>query len=195
MTSATCSKCGAPLKPGGLFCAYCGTAVTAPLPSGAMGASRPSSPPPPLLTGTPAPASARRKAVAIAIVLVILVGAGIGSYVYLASAQTVQVNVFVAFAPNDVCGLRTNPTEFHPGFTDRPGGTDLFEFRVPNYNVTGSCTVRGVTTNTSGFSFSDAQVPLTIPAATLAGPGEAYLNLTVHLPGSSYSGSLNLIFT
>jgi len=149
-------------------------------------------PPPP--TGTPASRRAKSRAVIIAVVVVVIIVIAIGSYVYLSNSQTVQVNAFIAYAPNNVCGLNINQVEFTPGFSDAPGASDQFEFIVPNYNLS-SCTVRGVTTNTSGFTLSDVQVPVTIAAATIAGPGEGYLNLTVNLPGSGFNGNLNLVFS
>lgn len=145
------------------------------------------------MTGTPASRRSKGRAVLIVVVVVVIILAGIGVYVYYEAGQSVNVNQFVVYAPDNVCGLNTNQIVFTPGFSDAPGASDAFEFQIPNYNGT-SCTIRGVTTNTSGFSFSDVGVPVTGTPATLGNPGYGYLNLTINLPGSAFSGNLNMIF-
>ena len=57
-----------------------------------------------------------------------------------------------------------------------------------NFNST-ACTVGQVSTNTTGFSVTNAQLPLTLGAGA-----SRYLNLTMVLPPNSFDGPLNLIY-
>lgn len=194
VVASTCPNCGAPLKPGGRFCAYCGAAVAQPLPSAPAGLPYGSATGPAPFAGTPAPRRSKNRAIAIVVVVVLVIAGGIGAYLYYAQTQNVDVNGFYVYSPDNVCGLALVPTAW-TGFNDTPGNTDEILFSpstgggVPNYNLT-SCTLRGVTTNTSGFGISGPSVPLTIASE---GSGTLYFNIS--LPGSSWSGNVNLIFT
>jgi hypothetical protein len=131
---------------------------------------------------------ALRIIVVVAVAVVAVVIAVILVLVFVIPTPKVQVGEIDVWAPRDVCGLGANPV-FYQGFNDSPGSSDSFALQVHNFNAT-SCTITGVTTNTSGFGLADVGVPLTVP-----GGGNSTLNLTVVLPGSSWSGSLNLIYT
>ena len=143
------------------------------------------------MVGTPASRGAKRRAVLVAVIVVVLIIAGVGAYLVYESTQTVNVNQFLVYSPGNVCGLGLNPIAYN-GFADVPGGIDEFEFQVPNYNLT-TCTVHDITTNTSGFAFADENRPISISGATVAGPGYGYVNITIHLPSSVFSGNLNMI--
>jgi hypothetical protein len=149
----------------------------------------------PPLVGTPASRRSKNRAIVIVVVVVLVIAGGIGAYLYYVQTQNVDVNAFLSYSPNNVCGLAANPVSWTPGFNDTPGAVDEFEIPVPNFNFT-SCTVHGLTTNSSGFSISGQDVPLAIPAATISGgPGSGNLFFNLTLPGSSWSGNVNLIFT
>src|SRR5487761_344529 len=189
MATPTCPNCGAPLKPEGQFCAYCGTAIPQPLASGseAPGPGRPGLGGAPLV-GTPASRQSKARAVVVVVVVVLVIAGGIGAYVYFTGTPAVTINGFFGYAPDDVCHLGIVPTQ-GTGSSDSPGADDEVELSdVPNFNAT-SCTIQGLSTNTSGFMISGPSVPLTIaPGAT------AILFFNLSLPGSAWSGNVNLIF-
>jgi hypothetical protein len=135
------------------------------------------------------PASRRRRGLVIAVIVVVLIAVIGGIVVYELTAPNVDVNVFLVWAPDNVCGLNEpNNTIAYEGFNDSPGVTDFFQFEVPNSNAT-TCTLIGVTTNTSGFSVSGVGLP-----GPIAGFGNGTLSLNLTLPGSSWSGNVNLVF-
>jgi hypothetical protein len=123
--------------------------------------------------------------VVVVIVVLLLVAAGI-AFIFL-SAPAVQVNDINIWAPDNVCGLNANPIDY-PGFNSSTGASQPIEFDMPNFNST-SCTVTSVSTNTTGFTLSDIQVPLPIPANSTVS-----MNITITSPSSSFSGYLNLVF-
>ena len=119
-------------------------------------------------------------------ILVILI-AVVGYVIYESVAPVVSVTGINIWAPDNVCGYNSNPIGYY-GFNDSPGVTDSFSFPLPNFNST-ACTIEGVTTNTSGFELSNVGVPLTIP-----GGANGTLDASITLPGSAWSGYLNLVF-
>jgi hypothetical protein len=123
--------------------------------------------------------------VVVVIVVLILVVAGI-AFIFL-SGPAVQVDGINVWAPDNVCGLNANPIGY-AGFNTSTGTSQSIEFGMRNFNAT-SCTVTSVTTNTTGFTLSDIQVPLSIPATS-----NATMNMTITSPSSSFSGILNLVF-
>lgn len=194
MSAQFCSKCGAALPPGSQFCAYCGSpapnmaAAAGPLPS--VGPPPPAYPPYPTMEPSGRPSGARRRrGVVIAIVVVLLV-AIIGAVAfYELTAPNVDIEAFLVYAPDNVCGLNEpNNMQGYFGFNDTPGDTDYLQFPVPNFNNT-SCNVVSVTTNTSGFTIANYTSTGPIPAEQTG-----YLNLNLTLPGSSWTGNVNLIF-
>ncbi len=206
--SATyCSHCGAALPAGSQFCSYCGSAVPAvgsagapasPLPS--AGPTPPPYPPYPSMEPSRPPASRRRRGLVIAVIVVVLIAVIGVILVSELNAGNVQVNSFVFYAPDDVCGYNNAtavdnqgfgplPIEYQ-GFSDSPGVTDSFQFTIQNFNITSSCNVVSVATNTSGFSLSDAGYPGVIPGG---GTDTGTLSVDLTLPGSSWTGNVNII--
>lgn len=129
-----------------------------------------------------------RQTVAAGLVVVILVIAAIAVFHFLPPSPQVQVSEIDVWAPSNACGLAAQPISY-AGFTDAPGAREAFQLQVQNFNTT-ACTVAHVATNTSGFSLSDLPGPLSVP-----GGGSAFLNLTIDLPSTNFSGNLNLIYT
>ncbi len=129
----------------------------------------------------------------VIVVVVILLIAVVA--IELLPSPSVRVAGIYVWAPDDVCGLQSNPINDggypvpYGGYNANISETDLWTFDVPNINAT-ACTIHSVTTNTSGFSLSAIQVPLTIPGGDL----NASLNITITTPSSSFSGNLNLVF-
>ena len=195
MQAAYCPHCGAPVSPGSQFCSYCGTAIpggSAPLPS-ALGPNLPPTPPPastmPYGSGSGRPPRRHRGVIiAVIVVVLILIVAGVAFVVLSSHSDPIQVAFINVWAPDNVCGLNTYPIGYY-GYNDTStGATQIFDFPVPNYNVT-PCTVQSVITNTTGFSLSAIEVPLPIP-----GNGTGSMNITITSPSSDYSGNLNLVF-
>jgi len=191
MASSTCPHCGATVAPGAGFCTYCGTAISstaAPLPSNAP------PPPPPAPgpwgpVGRPGPPRRRRGLVIAVVVVVIILVASIALVEIFAPAPPpVQIGIIYIWSPDDVCGLNNNETAYY-GYNTTTNSNDTLDFGIPNDNAT-ACTIIGVTTNTTGFAITYAQVPLTIPGEDQ----DASMNLTIQSPGSNYNGDLNLIF-
>ncbi|HYK93698.1 MAG TPA: hypothetical protein VEY07_06615 [Thermoplasmata archaeon] len=128
-----------------------------------------------------------RRAVVAGVVVLVVVVAGILAFHFLPPSPQVNVSEIDVYAPSDVCGLNTHPVSYS-GFTDMPGVSESFQLQVVNFNIT-ACTVHGASTNTTGFSLSGIEVPLTIQAGQ-----NQYLNLTINLPSNAYSGPLNVIY-
>ncbi|HTW76267.1 MAG TPA: zinc ribbon domain-containing protein [Thermoplasmata archaeon] len=190
-----CSGCGAPVSPGSQFCAYCGQAVASG-PGGAAGGvplppAGPTPPPYPAAPGMgmPAPRGRPRRWLVVAVV-VILVIAVVGVLLYYeANQDNVDVNVFIVWAPDNVCGLNEPDNLLaYSGLNDTPGNTDYIQFPVPNYNAT-ACSLESVSTNTSGFTAVPSSLPVVVPVN-----GTGILNLNLTLPGSPWSGDVNLVF-
>ncbi len=191
MSAQSCPSCGAPIAPGSAFCAYCGASLASagPAAGAPLSSMTPPAPPPAPNLG-PAPGSrprrSRRLVILVIVVVVIVIFAAI---IYEAeTAPVVNITSINVYAPDNVCGLNTNPI-YYEGYTDSPGASDPLALQIENFNNT-ACTLRGVTTNTTGFTLSDVGVPITVPAV-----GNNTLNLTLNLPSSGYNGVVNLIYT
>ncbi len=191
MQSLTCPSCGAPVPGGAAFCQFCGTSVSPP--AGAL-PSTPAAPgasfvPPPPVAAPPPRRRVSRLVIVILVVVVVLVLVAVVAYAFIAptSSPPIQVAFIDVWAPDNVCGLNSSPIGYY-GYNASTGAAVSLELEVPNVNAT-ACTVQTVVTNTTGFSLSGIQVPLTVP-----GSGNATMNLTVTSPGSPYSGDLNLVF-
>jgi hypothetical protein len=126
--------------------------------------------------------------VLVVLVVVFLVIGVIGFLFLISPAPPVQVSAINIYAPGNVCGLNSNPI-YYSGFNGSKGQVQTLDFAMPNYNAT-ACTIRGASTNTTGFVLSAIQVPITIPAES-----NASMNITFTSPSSSYSGVVNLILT
>jgi hypothetical protein len=204
MATQFCTHCGGQNPLGAAFCQFCGNPL-APLPTGGMAtpplASSPGSMAPPGgPTGAPTfgpgggaappPRPRSRLRLIVILVVVIVVISLVGLAVYEAD-QTVNVTIINFVSPDNTCGWNGL---YDNGFNEPPGSSLQFEYE--NYgntttgNATGPCTVHSVTTNTSGFSISDANVPLYTPANNTT-----TLDFTVNLPNSPYNGPLWIVIT
>jgi len=124
----------------------------------------------------------------VIVVVLIVVVAVVAFSFFLAPPPPVQVGYINIWAPDNVCGLNTNPISFY-GFNSSTGASQTLDFGMPNYNAT-ACTIATVTTNSTGFSLSGIQAPLTI-----AGGATGSMNITITSPSSDFSGNLNLVLT
>jgi hypothetical protein len=201
MAAARCAQCGGMNPPGAAFCQYCGSPITGaagtPLAQGTPPPLTPPSPPPyPAMGGYPPQGSPQRSAsrvwkivvIAVAVILVI----GFLAFFLFPVGPSIQVNDINLWSPDNVCGL---DGEYTYGFNASTGSLVPLAFNITGapYGTgsnTSACTIDTVVTNTSGFSVSDANVPLVIPANT-----NETLYFNVQCPGSSYSGDLNLVMT
>jgi len=130
----------------------------------------------------------------VIVVVVVLLVASVLAVSLLAppSAPSVQVQSIYIWAPDNVCGLNSNPIDYY-GYNSSTGAANAFQLEVPNYNTT-TCVIEGVTTNTTGFALSDVEVPVSIPGNSTGNLYYGSLNVTITSPGSSFSGILNLVF-
>lgn len=198
MAGTFCIHCGGNNPPGAVYCQYCGSAMpgagstplsqgpAAPLSSAGgwnppPGATYPYAPPP--------PRRHRLLMVVVIVVVVLVVISVVAYYLLVSSAPAVQVGYINIWAPDNVCGLNSNPIAFY-GFNSSTGASQTFDFDMANFNAT-PCTIHSVVTNTSGFTLSAIQVPLTIPGSDQ----NASMNMTITSPGSSFNGNLNLVLT
>lgn len=161
-----------------------------PLPTSAAPAPAPTFAPGPYAYGgaPPAPPPRRRsKLLIIAVIVVaILLVVGAAAFLLVPAAPAIQVAEINIWAPDNVCGLNTNGIGFD-GYNSSTSSVESFELPMPNFNTT-TCTVHGVTTNTTGFTLSAIEVPLTIP-----GNETVSMELTITAPSSSFNGYLNLV--
>lgn len=127
--------------------------------------------------------------VIVVIVVLFVVFAAIGAVVYDSMPPpNVDVEGINVYAPDNVCGLHANPISYL-GFNASARGQVALDLQLENFNST-ACAVEAVTTNTSGFSVSGVHV------SGIVGPfGNGTISLTLSLPGSAYSGIVNLVFS
>lgn len=128
----------------------------------------------------------------VVVVVVVLLVVSVLAYALLtppAAAPAVQISYIAAWAPDNVCGLKANPVFFYGYNTSENANDSLELYGWPNYNST-ACTIKAVTTNTTGFALRGMTLPLNVPG----GDTNISLNLTIEAPGSSYTGPLNLVF-
>jgi len=125
--------------------------------------------------------------VAVVIIVVMIVVAA-GVVIYLVEfAPVVDVTGINIFSPDNACGQNASPGYF--GFNATPGTNYAIAFPIQNYNTTlPNCTIRGASTNTSGFGVTD------VGTVTLPPEGNGTLVLTLVLPQGAWTGALNLIF-
>jgi hypothetical protein len=124
--------------------------------------------------------------VVVVLVAVLLIG-GVLTFVFLSTPRLpVEIGSIEFYAPDNVCGLNTNPVGTS-GYNDTTSANTTIDFLVPNYNAT-SCEIKGISTNTTGFTLYDPQIPRTI-----LGTSSAEFNVTIKTPPSKFAGNLNLI--
>ncbi|MEM0129303.1 MAG: zinc ribbon domain-containing protein [Thermoplasmata archaeon] len=187
MSPGACPRCGHAAPAGSRFCAYCGR----PLGIGLLGASqpppgagpRPGDVPP----GDPARHRHRLVAVIVAVVILGATAASVFGYIVLVGDTAVQVRSVSLTAPDNDCGLAVLPADYATPFSGPTGSLVSLSLEVPNHNLTSPCTVRTVRSGVSGFDVVSAQVPFTV-----APGGTGWLNLTLRLPPTSYTGPLTL---
>jgi hypothetical protein len=198
MQGSQCPGCGAPVAAGAQFCPSCGT----PFPGG------PAPSPPPGALG-PAPSTApanpalepyvpwrpprrRRSWVLVVIaVLVILLLVALLAVPYLETSKgpaTVTVHYVVLYSPDNVCGLDVGQF-YYGGFNLTSGHNGTYGFEVENFNSS-SCKIQGATTNTSGFTFLKAEVPIAILSTY-----NVTMLITIQAPSYAYDGNMNLVLT
>ncbi len=141
-------------------------------------------PPPPAQR----PRSRARLVLVVILVVVILIVAVVAVAYLLFPAPAIQVQAINIWAPDNVCGLNTNPIGYY-GYNSSTSATQTLDFGMPNFNST-SCTIESATTNTTGFVLSDVQVPLTIP-----GNETVSMDITITSPGSPFTGTLNIVLS
>jgi zinc-ribbon domain len=193
-----CPSCGAPAPVGSRFCSYCGSTIPdgpagttgAPSVSQPLPTLTPPPPPPAPYGGMAAPPPRRRSRllIVVVIIVVIILVIGVAAVLLVPPTPPIQVAGINVWAPDNVCGLNANPI----GFTGWNGSTSqvqVIELEMPNFNST-SCTIEHLTTNTSGFTLSQVQVPLTIG---FGANGNNTMNITVTSPSTSFNGILNLV--
>lgn len=144
---------------------------------------------PPYGAPPPPPAARRRsrRIVLVVIVVVLILIVGGFAYFFFTAPSGVSVSSILIWAPDNVCGLNSTPSGYS-GFNTSTGSTEALEVQIPNYNTT-TCTLVSVSTNSSGFSVSATGLPLTVPVN-----GSEYLNVSVTVPTSSFSGSINFVY-
>lgn len=142
----------------------------------------------PRFEGVPVgPRPRRRLWVIVAVLVVVLVVIGAVGYLVLSRpVAPVSVDNINLWAPDNVCGLRSAGV-FYNGFNVSTKVNLSVDLEIPNYNST-ACIVRGITTNTSGFTLYNPGVPLSIPAQS-----QEQLSVTVLTPSSDFQGELNLV--
>jgi hypothetical protein len=126
--------------------------------------------------------------VVVVIIALFLIVALVDYEFFAPPTSPVQISEVDIWAPNNVCGLNSNQIAY-TGYNTSTNSNDSFDLGVPNFNST-ACTIMTVSTNTSGFAITSVQVPLTLPGNVQ----NASMNITIESPGTSYSGSLNLVF-
>ena len=125
----------------------------------------------------------------VVIVIILLVVTLVGVHELLITPPPpIQVDNVYMWAPDGACGLDSTPNQ-NGGFNSSTSAVVTLVLVVPNFNST-ACTIKGISTNTTGFALGAVRVPVTI-----SGHGNATVNLTVTSPSSSFTGNLNLVFS
>jgi hypothetical protein len=119
----------------------------------------------------------------IAIVVILIVA--VIAFTLLVPAG-VTVDFINVWAPDNVCGLNSNPIGYY-GYNSSTGAVQTFEFQIPNYNLS-SCSISSMVTNSSGFEISGFTLPIPI-----TGNGTANVNITITSPTSPFTGNMNLV--
>jgi hypothetical protein len=121
--------------------------------------------------------------IAVIVIIVVIV---IAASAFFVAATSVDVTAINYTSSDNACGTNGGTAL---GFTTGSNAAYQATIIVTNSNIILSCTINSVSTTTSGFSISGANVPLTIPAG-----GTESVSFTIHTPGGSYTGVLTLDF-
>lgn len=203
MSSRFCTYCGTANPATAAFCMSCGAPMqgppaggSAPLP-GATGPlpAAPSFPPPPnygYVPPAPPPRRHRWGLIAVVIIVAFLVIGGL--LFFLLPGGSIQVTVINFVSPDNTCGL-DGAQDY--GFNDSLGATIGFQYDIGGNNTTAgpnataACEIHSVSTPTAGFSISNANVPLIVPANVTS----QVLSYTVTCPTSNFDGPLTIVLT
>jgi hypothetical protein len=124
--------------------------------------------------------------VVIVVVIVVIILMAVAAALLLTRPKLgVDVNGVKWSGSNPCAGLSGQTT---PGFVGPDGGTLSYSLGVSNPSPILGCTINSISATTSGFSVSGGNLPLTISAG-----GSATLAFTIDLPGSDFSGVLDLV--
>lgn len=124
--------------------------------------------------------------VAVVVVALLLVGVA-GYYLADTTPTSIQVTEMDVYAPDNVCGLNSHRIAYY-GFNDTANDHLPIQLPVENFNTT-ACTIRDVSTDTSGFAVQNVETN-----DTIAGGQSGTLSLTLALPGGAFTGPVDLIF-
>jgi len=92
------------------------------------------------------------------------------------------------FGSNSCGGLSGSITR---GFRGAEGGSERYTVAgLENRNTTASCTIRSVAPMEPGFTVTDGDLPLTIPAKA-----EANLTISIGLTGAAFDANLSMMIT
>jgi hypothetical protein len=124
--------------------------------------------------------------------VVIILVVGVVAYLFIPAPASVEITGINFQSPDDACGL---DGAVDPSYYNVTAGQSFsLSYELSGNNTTSggtaACEVNSVSTSTSGFSISDANVPLAIPENSTQ-----ILSFTVNPPGSSFTGVLTLILT
>lgn len=202
-----CAHCGGSNPDSAGFCQYCGNPLTGSAPSPLPSVTPPPPPPPMGWSGTgaggPPPPRRRTLGRTLLIILVVFVVAilvvGVVSYLLVPSPANVTVTGINFQSPDNACGLNgaTDPNWYNT----TTGSSFELSYYISGVNVTynisghpvngtAACEISSVSTTTSGFSISGANVPLAIAANSTES-----LSFTVNPPGSAFTGVMTIVIT
>jgi hypothetical protein len=98
-----------------------------------------------------------------------------------------HVRVILLTSPDNACGI-ANETLAVAGYNSTGPAPTSLTLEFPNLNAT-SCSVESVSTSTSGFSVRGVAVPFSVAAHE-----DRAVDLSLTPPGTSFTGSLTLVF-
>jgi hypothetical protein len=98
-----------------------------------------------------------------------------------------HVRVILLTSPDNACGI-ANETLAVAGYNSTGPAPTSLTLEFPNLNAT-RCSVESVSTSTSGFSVRGVAVPFSVSAHE-----DRAVDLSLTPPGTSFTGSLTLVF-
>jgi hypothetical protein len=154
------------------------------------GAPMVSAPPPPRRRGL-----GHTVLVIIVVFIAILLVFGVVAYLLVPapSSAIVEVTGINFQSPDNACGLNGAVDTSDYNTTAGVSFTLSYTLSGPNATSGGgttACTISTVSTTTSGFSISGANVPLSIPANS-----SQVFSFTVNPPGTAWTGTLTIVLT
>jgi len=154
---------------------------------GAPGYGGPGYPPPP-----PRRSRARTVVIVLVVIVVLILILGVVSYFLLPSAApAINITGINFFSSDNACGLDGATSS---GFGANTSQAYPLSFYISGNNTTNggtaACNITSVSTSTSGFSITGANVPLAVPVNS-----SPLLSFTVNCPSSPYTGVLTIVLT